>query len=108
MCCSAVYCYGLRDTNKKWGEQHAFMFMLTKCRGLHERAGSQHDIRRFIHMRWHAICRLCWKRCSSLCCPRLRPSGDANIVDVSSYEELKAAVGDGKWARGPWAGQCFA
>ncbi len=33
---------------------------------------------------------------------------DANIVDVSSYEELKAAVGDGKWARGPWAGQCFA
>ncbi len=33
---------------------------------------------------------------------------DANIVDVSSYEELKTAVGDGKWARGPWAGQCCA
>ena len=29
---------------------------------------------------------------------------DANIEDVSSYEELKAAVADGKWARGPWAG----
>ena len=29
---------------------------------------------------------------------------DANIMDVSTYEELKAAVGDGKWARGPWAG----
>ena len=30
---------------------------------------------------------------------------DANIVDVSTYDELKGAVGDGKWARGPWAGQ---
>ncbi|WIA20581.1 hypothetical protein OEZ85_004969 [Tetradesmus obliquus] len=29
---------------------------------------------------------------------------DANIVDVSSYEELKAAVAEGKWARGGWAG----
>lgn len=29
---------------------------------------------------------------------------DANIVDVASYEELKAAIADGKWARGPWAG----
>ena len=29
---------------------------------------------------------------------------DANIVDVTSYEELKQAVADGKWARGPWAG----
>ncbi|PRW57492.1 prolyl-tRNA synthetase [Chlorella sorokiniana] len=29
---------------------------------------------------------------------------DANIVDVSSYEELQAAVAEGKWARGPWAG----
>ena len=29
---------------------------------------------------------------------------DANIVDVTSFEELKAAVGEGKWARGPWAG----
>lgn len=28
---------------------------------------------------------------------------DANIVDVKSYEELKAAVEAGKWARGPWA-----
>jgi prolyl-tRNA synthetase len=29
---------------------------------------------------------------------------DSNIVDVSSYEELKEAVKEGKWARGPWAG----
>ncbi|KAK9814281.1 hypothetical protein WJX72_003344 [[Myrmecia] bisecta] len=29
---------------------------------------------------------------------------DANIVDVSTYEELKAAVDANKWARGPWAG----
>lgn len=29
---------------------------------------------------------------------------DANIVDVSSYEELKQAVTEGKWARGPWSG----
>lgn len=29
---------------------------------------------------------------------------DANIVDVASYEELQAAVAEGKWARGPWAG----
>jgi len=28
---------------------------------------------------------------------------DANIVDVTSYDELKAAVADGKWARGGWA-----
>lgn len=28
---------------------------------------------------------------------------DSNIVDVGSYEELKAAVQEGKWARGPWA-----
>ncbi|KMS99287.1 hypothetical protein BVRB_2g046160 [Beta vulgaris subsp. vulgaris] len=28
---------------------------------------------------------------------------DSNIVDVSSYEELKAAISDGKWARGPWS-----
>lgn len=27
----------------------------------------------------------------------------SNIVDVSSYEELKAAISDGKWARGPWS-----
>ena len=34
---------------------------------------------------------------------------DANIVDVASYEELKQAIEDGRWARGPWAGQhCFA
>jgi prolyl-tRNA synthetase len=25
-------------------------------------------------------------------------------VDVKSYEELKAAVAEGLWARGPWAG----
>jgi hypothetical protein len=28
---------------------------------------------------------------------------DANIVDVTSYEELKAAILDNKWARGGWA-----
>lgn len=28
---------------------------------------------------------------------------DSNIVDVASYEELKAAVAAGKWARGGWA-----
>ncbi|GAX72561.1 hypothetical protein CEUSTIGMA_g17.t1 [Chlamydomonas eustigma] len=28
---------------------------------------------------------------------------NANIVDVKSYEELKAAVAEGKWARGGWA-----
>ncbi|EPS69349.1 hypothetical protein M569_05412, partial [Genlisea aurea] len=28
---------------------------------------------------------------------------DSNIVDVSSYEELKQAIGEGKWARGPWS-----
>ncbi|GFY83320.1 class II aaRS and biotin synthetases superfamily protein [Actinidia rufa] len=27
---------------------------------------------------------------------------DSNIVDVNSYNELKAAIGEGKWARGPW------
>lgn len=31
---------------------------------------------------------------------------EANIVDVSSCEELKAAVAERKWARGPWAGSC--
>ena len=28
---------------------------------------------------------------------------DANIVDVRSYAELRAAVEAGKWARGGWA-----
>lgn len=28
---------------------------------------------------------------------------DSNIVDVSSYNELKEAISKGKWARGPWA-----
>ncbi|XP_057951831.1 proline--tRNA ligase, chloroplastic/mitochondrial isoform X2 [Malania oleifera] len=28
---------------------------------------------------------------------------DSNIVDVSSYDELKAAISKGKWARGPWS-----
>ncbi|XP_010255267.1 PREDICTED: proline--tRNA ligase, chloroplastic/mitochondrial [Nelumbo nucifera] len=28
---------------------------------------------------------------------------DSNIVDVNSYDELKAAISQGKWARGPWA-----
>lgn len=29
---------------------------------------------------------------------------DANIVDVASYDDLKAAIAAGKWARGRWAG----
>ena len=29
---------------------------------------------------------------------------DANIVDVNSYDELKAAIEAGKWARGGWEG----
>ncbi|AES73215.2 putative proline--tRNA ligase [Medicago truncatula] len=28
---------------------------------------------------------------------------DSNIVDVSSYEDLKSAISQGKWARGPWS-----
>lgn len=28
---------------------------------------------------------------------------DSNIVDVSSYNELKEAISQGKWARGPWS-----
>ncbi|PKA56997.1 prolyl-tRNA synthetase [Apostasia shenzhenica] len=28
---------------------------------------------------------------------------DSNIVDVSSYDELKQAISRGKWARGPWS-----
>ncbi|XP_058086855.1 proline--tRNA ligase, chloroplastic/mitochondrial-like isoform X1 [Magnolia sinica] len=28
---------------------------------------------------------------------------DSNIVDVSSYDELKEAISQGKWARGPWS-----
>ncbi|KAI8540392.1 hypothetical protein RHMOL_Rhmol09G0260200 [Rhododendron molle] len=28
---------------------------------------------------------------------------DSNIVDVNSYNELKVAIGEGKWARGPWS-----
>lgn len=30
---------------------------------------------------------------------------DSNIVDVTSYGELKEAISAGKWARGPWAGE---
>lgn len=29
---------------------------------------------------------------------------ESNTVDVSSYDELKAAIAERKWARGPWAG----
>ena len=29
---------------------------------------------------------------------------DTNIVDVASYDELRSAIEEGKWARGPWAG----
>ncbi|KAG6574195.1 Proline--tRNA ligase, chloroplastic/mitochondrial, partial [Cucurbita argyrosperma subsp. sororia] len=28
---------------------------------------------------------------------------DSNVVDVSSYNELKEAISQGKWARGPWS-----
>ncbi|KAJ3707269.1 hypothetical protein LUZ61_010974 [Rhynchospora tenuis] len=28
---------------------------------------------------------------------------DSNIVDVNSYGELKEAIAEGKWARGPWS-----
>lgn len=28
---------------------------------------------------------------------------DSNIVDVTSYDELKEAISAGKWARGPWS-----
>ncbi|CAL5204628.1 unnamed protein product [Lathyrus oleraceus] len=28
---------------------------------------------------------------------------DSNIVDVSTYDDLKAAISQGKWARGPWS-----
>ncbi|KAL3837681.1 hypothetical protein ACJIZ3_022272 [Penstemon smallii] len=28
---------------------------------------------------------------------------DSNIVDVGSYDELKEAIAQGKWARGPWS-----
>lgn len=30
---------------------------------------------------------------------------ESNITEVSSYEELKAAVAERKWARGAWAGE---
>ncbi len=30
---------------------------------------------------------------------------EANIVDVESFEQLKAAIEEGKWARGPWSGK---
>ncbi|CAI7809334.1 unnamed protein product [Closterium sp. NIES-53] len=29
---------------------------------------------------------------------------DSHIVEVASYDELKAAIASSKWARGPWAG----
>lgn len=32
---------------------------------------------------------------------------DANIKDVATYDELKQAVAEGYWARGPWAGKPF-
>ena len=32
---------------------------------------------------------------------------DANIRDVSTYDELKKAIAEGFWARGPWAGRAF-
>lgn len=32
---------------------------------------------------------------------------DSNITEVSSYEELKAAIADRRWARGAWAGHAL-
>ena len=32
---------------------------------------------------------------------------DANIREVATYEELKNAVVEGFWARGPWAGRAL-
>lgn len=34
---------------------------------------------------------------------RAKTFRDSNIVDVSSYHELKEAISEGKWARGPWS-----
>lgn len=34
-------------------------------------------------------------------------SSCSNIVDVSSYDELKAAITLGKWARGPWSARYY-
>ncbi|KAH6828191.1 Class II aaRS and biotin synthetases superfamily protein [Perilla frutescens var. hirtella] len=34
---------------------------------------------------------------------RAKTFRDGNIVDVSSYSELKEAIAQGKWARGPWS-----
>lgn len=31
----------------------------------------------------------------------------SNIVDVSSYDELKTAITLGKWARGPWSARYY-
>ena len=33
---------------------------------------------------------------------------DSSIRDVSSYEEAQAAIAEGYWARGPWAGEWLA
>lgn len=43
----------------------------------------------------YKLCTLLNEGVISLCC--------SNIVDVSSYEELKEAIAEGKWARGPWS-----
>lgn len=32
---------------------------------------------------------------------------DSNVRDVSTYPELKLAISEGYWARGPWAGTFF-
>lgn len=32
---------------------------------------------------------------------------DANIKEVATYDELKKAIDEGYWARGPWAGAVF-
>ncbi|CAN4111335.1 unnamed protein product [Withania somnifera] len=34
---------------------------------------------------------------------RARMFRDSNIMDVYSYDELKEAIAQGKWARGPWS-----
>jgi hypothetical protein len=48
-----------------------------------------------MHVYVYTLCKLLNEGAISLCC--------SNIVDVSSYEELKEAIAEGKWARGPWS-----
>ena len=42
--------------------------------------------------------------CMSLSLVQAQSFTESNITEVSSYEELKAAIAERKWARGAWAG----